>query len=782
MGYDALDRTISTTDAVGQTTSMTYDRVGNLLSITDPDQNRTSYTYDALDQQLTDTNQLGLSRVYTYDAVGNETSLVDRNGRKTNYVYDALDRQTQEIWLDASNTPIHTLDRSYDAASQLTAIGDPDSRYTYTYDRAGRLITVDNTGTPNTAIVLLSYGYDAVNNLTSVTDTINGQLAGTTAYTYDALNRTTRITQSGNGVSDKRVDLNYDAASQRTSIARYADLSGTQNVATTDYTYDLSGKLTRLTHQRNSTTYADYQWTFDAADRITQFISPDGTSNYNYDSRDQLTSTDHSYQTDEAYTYDANGNRTNAGYQTGQNNQLLADGTYNYTYDNEGNRTSRTNIATGEVTQYAWDYHNRLTSVITQDSSGTVTKSVEYTYDAYDRRIAKNIDPDGAGAAPVQTERMVYDGDNIALTFDGNGTQTHRYLYGPRVDEILADETLTGVNWALTDNQGTVRDVIDSNGVVLNHLTYDSYGQVTSETNPNVDFRYGYTGRERDEETGLDYYRTRYYDSLVGRFVSEDTIGFNGGDTNLYRYVANSPIRFTDPNGTDLYDVVNGVDQAVGGFASGATGGATDIIREKIYGRSVNDNQQGLLHDGASVLGDAASSVVGGAAAKGGSRLVRAGASLLNNANKAADKYNKAKSAYDIARGCGDAEDWRNLAGGLGGNKRGGNDGRPPVSGIQRYDGPKPQYHVNEAHVPGPKFNPKKTPLPSDAKEVFKKAVPDSPTNPRNWFGANEDGSIYRFSGSNGEAHFSGRSDVSPGVRNITPYALERLKGTKGTK
>jgi YD repeat-containing protein len=446
MGYDALDRAISTTDAVGQTTSMTYDRVGNLLSITDPDQNRTSYTYDALDRQLTDINQLGLSRVYTYDAVGNQTSMVDRNGRKTSYRYDALNRQTQEIWLDTSNAPIHTFDRSYDAASQLTAIGDPDSRYTYTYDRAGRLITADNTGTPNTAIVLLSYGYDAVNNLTSVTDTINGQLAGTTAYTYDALNRTTRITQSGNSVSNKRVDLNYDAASQRTSIARYADLLGTQNVATTDYGYDLSGRLTRLTHQRDSTTYADYQWTFDAADRITQFISPDGTSNYNYDNRDQLTSTDHSYQTDEAYTYDANGNRTNAGYQTGQNNRLLADGTYSYTYDNEGNRTSRTNIATGEITQYTWDYHNRLTSVITQDSSGTVTKSVAYTYDTYDRRIAKTIDPDGAGAAPVQTERMVYDGDNIALTFDGNGTQTHRYLHGTRVDEILADETTTGVN------------------------------------------------------------------------------------------------------------------------------------------------------------------------------------------------------------------------------------------------------------------------------------------------------------------------------------------------
>ena len=367
--------------------------------------------------------------------------------------------------------------------------------------------------------VLLSYGYDAVNNRTSVTDTINGQAAGVTAYTFDALDRNTQITQSGTGVSNKRVDMTYDAASQMSGIARFADLLGQQSIATSSYAYDLAGKLTRLTHRSSSTVYADYQWTYDAADRITQFVSPDGTRDYNYDNRGQLTGANNSSQPDEAYSYDANGNRTNTGYQTGANNQLLSDGTYGYTYDNEGNRTSRTNIATGELTSYSWDYHNRLTSVVIQNSSGTVTESVAYTYDAYDRRIAKVIDPDGAGPATATTERMVYDGDNIALTFDGQGNQTHRYLYGSGVDQILADETPTSVNWALVDHQGTVRDVVDSNGAVLNHLIYDSYGQVTSETNPSLDFRFGYTGRERDKETGLQYNRARYYDPRTGAFI-----------------------------------------------------------------------------------------------------------------------------------------------------------------------------------------------------------------------------------------------------------------------
>jgi YD repeat-containing protein len=84
----------------------------------------------------------------------------------------------------------HTTTLNYDNGDHvgnLLSLTDPDSRYRYTYDLAGRLTIVDNTRTPNSAIVLLSYGYDAVNNLTSVTNTINGQQAGNTVYTYRCL-------------------------------------------------------------------------------------------------------------------------------------------------------------------------------------------------------------------------------------------------------------------------------------------------------------------------------------------------------------------------------------------------------------------------------------------------------------------------------------------------------------------------------------------------------------------------------------------------------------------
>jgi RHS repeat-associated protein len=483
-----------------------------------------------------------LTRTYSYDAVGDLIQTIDRNGRKRTYDYDALNRQTGEHWLDASGNDIRTFNYGYDAVGHLLTTNDPDSKYTYTYDAVDRVTSVDNLSTAGVPNVLLNYSYDAVGNLLSVTDRINGALKGTNNYTYDVLNHLTRVTQSGTGVAGKRVNMSYDAVNRLTGLNRYGDIAGISAVADSSWGYDAAGRLTSLAHKRGLSTIASYGFAYDAANRITQKSGTDGTDDYSYDDTNQLTAVDHSAQVDEAYSYDANGNRTNAGYGTGTDNRLLTDGVYNYVYDDEGNRTKRTEIATGKVTEYNWDYRNRLSSVVFKDASGVVTKTIEYSYDVNDRRISKKIDG-------VVTERYVYDGANIALVFDGAGVQTHRYLYGAGVDQILADERGGSVVWALADNLGTVRDVVDGGGVVLNHVTYDSYGRVISQTNPAVEFRFGYTGREQDNETGLDYYRARYYDSAVGRFISEDPIGFTAGDANLYRYVGNSPTNSTDPSG-----------------------------------------------------------------------------------------------------------------------------------------------------------------------------------------------------------------------------------------
>jgi RHS repeat-associated protein len=309
----------------------------------------------------------------------------------------------------------------------------------------------------------------------------------------------------------------------------------------------------------NGGAIASYGYSYDAANRINRMTTPDGATTYRYDQRNQLLGTDSNYQADEAYEYDANGDRTGAGYQSEGNNRLASDGVYTYSYDDEGNLTLREAIADNSSTTYEWDNRNRLVAMSEKDSNGNITQSMEYRYDVFNRRIAKVIDADGAGNATPQVERLVYNGDDIALTFDGNGVQTHRYLYGVGVDAIAADESQGQLKWALSDHLGSVRDVVDSSGVLLNHIVYDSHGQVVSQSNPLVDVRYGYTGRDLDSESGLNYYRARYYDAATGRFISEDPIGFGGGDANLYRYVRNFPLNATDPSGNNPFALLQNI-------------------------------------------------------------------------------------------------------------------------------------------------------------------------------------------------------------------------------
>jgi RHS repeat-associated protein len=159
----------------------------------------------------------------------------------------------------------------------------------------------------------------------------------------------------------------------------------------------------------------------------------------------------------------------------------------------------------------------------------------------------------------------VYDGAHIAMTLSYNAVSeeyelTNRYLHGPAVDMILADEQISdpaqagNTLWPLTDNLGSVRDLADYDATtditsIANHIVYDSFGNIASETNAAIDHIFGYTGRERDEESDFYFYRGRYYDPGTGRFASEDPIGFAAGEPNLNLYVGNNATGAVDPSG-----------------------------------------------------------------------------------------------------------------------------------------------------------------------------------------------------------------------------------------
>jgi RHS repeat-associated protein len=552
--YDAAGQKISATDPNGAITRSSYDAAGERISVTDPDGNTTTYTYDTLGRVTKETEALGVSRTYQYNAIGVLSSEADAAGRTRQFTYNNLDKRTSETWLDAGGQPIQTIVYSYDISGQLTGATDSTSTYQLTYDANNRVTSVSNAGTPGTPTVVMTDSYDADGNVVSRANTINGNLAGTTAYSYDFMNRMTRITETGPGVGDKRIDLGYNPDGELTSVARYADLAGTNQVAMSQYGYDASSRLTQLTHVHGATTIAAYTWAYDGAGRITAATSPDGSDVYNYDASNQLTSASHTSQANEAYTYDANGNRTNTGYQTGPDNRLLSDGTFNYVYDAEGNRIRRTEITSGNETDYQWDYRNRLTGVVFKNNAGHTLKTIAYVYDVFDNRIGETVTDATTGASTVQ--RFIWDTqqNEVALQFDANGNLTHDYLHGPAVDQVFADDNGQGtVLWPLTDNRGSVRDIVNSAGILQDHLIYDSFGRLSSETNTAVNHLFMYTGSQFDSATGLYYDRARYYDASVGRFLSEDPIGFAGGQANLSEYAGDDPISETDPFGTSAF-------------------------------------------------------------------------------------------------------------------------------------------------------------------------------------------------------------------------------------
>ena len=122
-------------------------------------------------------------------------------------------------------------------------------------------------------------------------------------------------------------------------------------------------------------------------------------------------------------------------------------------------------------------------------------------------------------------------------------------------DELLAMND----NWTLRDHLNTLRDVINMNGKVVSHLEYNAFGKLISSTGEKLPFRY--TGKMFDDATGLQWNINRWYDADVGRWISEDPIGFIAGDTNLYRYCGLNPILFVDSEGRRYrINIISGVD------------------------------------------------------------------------------------------------------------------------------------------------------------------------------------------------------------------------------
>jgi len=585
--YDLLNRleTVTQPDPDGPNgvdapvTTYSYDPVGNLLTREDPDgstTNTTTYVYDAVNRVVSETDQNAGTRSYTYDAVGNLATVTDRDGRVTQYTYDALDRRTAETWYTGATVVAgvvtggsveKTIAYTYDADGRLATAGDGDSSYTYTRDNLGRVMQTDLTATSLMPDVSLAATYDAKGQRTSLNATVDGAADFVNTYQYDHDGRLTILEQgpAENHTNVAEKQIDFTYTASG-ALSTITRYSDLAAVATTTYGYDQAGRLTSIDHAQGTPALAHYGLTLDPDSQVTALTIGSTTTNYTYDADGQLKTAD---GTSESYTYDAAGNRTNTGDVTYADNRLHSDGTYTYTYDPEGNLVARTRIDGTETVAYAWDHRNRLTSVTYTDGQNTVTETVTYTYDVFDRRIAKTV----TIGTNTTEERYVWDGQNLVLVLDGSGV-THRIVTGPVIDQVLADETASthAVQWFLADHEGSVRDVlglVSQTWTVVSHVTYTSFGVADASGDMP---RFGFAGREFDGETGLYYNRLRYYDPRTARFLSADPSGFRGGDANLYRYVGNSPLDATDPMGLEARG------QRLRGFARGLVEATVAVV------------------------------------------------------------------------------------------------------------------------------------------------------------------------------------------------------------
>jgi RHS repeat-associated protein len=642
-------------------TATTYDNNGNVLTLTDPRGVVTKTDYDAWNRATQVIRALGtavaVTNSTTYDANNNILTATLHNGafgdQTTSYVYDEFDRKRTETVPSADGQPRQTT-WTYFQNGTVASATDPKGQLTVNqYDLDNRLTQVQFLASTNGPVTeTRTFSYNNVDKPLVITDA-----AGSTTNTYDALYRLLTETRVNTGADAYTISNSFDQAGNRTRVV----YPGTGRVLLSQY--DSIGRLSRITDGTNVTAYgydahgnrvflglpngqsATNQ--FDALNRVTNIVNQAGSSNI--------------YSV--AYAYDLIGNRLSAieqlatqGIRTNtyayddqyrlavEDSQLGTNATQRvYTFDAAGNRLSLTNTLNGQasVTVYNYDQLNRLTNMVSDLAatsyaynrngsrtnktvvSAAGTNTVAYSFDVHDRLTAASQD-----GTPIFAASYDYRTRRVSTTENG-ATKLFRYDSGECFQE-LADANLAvefvrgsgmggGIGSILYSDRGTNREhftynavghtmaLTDGAGAVTKTDYYEAYGNIVSSTGESANNRLANT-KERSVVLGLDNHGFRYYDPEIGRYISEDPLGYADG-ANLYTYVHNNPINHIDPLGLMAwYDrALNAAADFSAGFGDRISGGLTRVIRQKLDIDAVN------YKSGAYKVGDTAGKVHEGA-------------------------------------------------------------------------------------------------------------------------------------------------------------------------
>ncbi len=557
---------LGATVAPVQPTTYAYSTLGDLLTVSQGVQTR-SFTYDSLSRLRTVANPESGTITYTYDDNGNMLTRQDTRPVTTSVTYDALNRPTVKTYSDG--TP--RVDYFYDA--QSLPAGAP------TFDRGqatGRLVAVTYGGGSSgtyrgfdaRGLVVRQYQQtDSVNYLAEATYRLSGSIQTQTYPSVPGAGNRRTVTYT-NDNAGRLTSLNTPA----TTYAPGASVSA--------ITYTAPGTMSSQTYGNtliNAVTYnsrlqADgiklgtagnpasivsiaYSYGTTANNGNVQSITYNGgglsySQSFGYDSLNRLTTASENGGANWSQTngYDRYGNRW---IDLGGGNQSL--------YFTAGNQITGSsydaagNLLNDGTHSYVYDAENKISKVDNVNAN---------VYDGEGQRVRKLVG---------ENLRFVYGiGGQLIMEFNGSsGALTKEYIYG--ATGLLATIEPTAVNangtrYATADNLGSPRVVTNSGAAVVSRHDYKPFGEEISAgaggrttgmgfPGASDGLRQKFTSQERDNETGLDYFRARYYSSTHGRFSGSDPVYISSRrirqpqQLNLYTYAGNNPLKFIDPDG-----------------------------------------------------------------------------------------------------------------------------------------------------------------------------------------------------------------------------------------
>ncbi|WP_081881022.1 RHS repeat-associated core domain-containing protein [Ghiorsea bivora] len=558
--YDFRGRLTDTTvgSIAPRTTSLVYDNAGNVASVTDAINRSTSFNYDVMGRVTQQTLPDGRAIAYSYDNLGNLLSITPpgRPAHVFNYTPVSLEAgytppavagtgaTTYQYNLAKQLTSVtrpdgQSLSLAYDTGARLSTQTLPRGTVSYAYDAVtGHLssITAPDGGT-------LSYTYDG---FLPLSESWAGAIVGDVSVAYDSF---FRITSRSVGATP--INYTYDAdglltgagAETLTRDPLNGLLTGTSLAGvTTTNTYNEFGELAAFV---SSAPFAT-SYTRDKLGRIVQKVETiEGvttTTDYVYDLAGRLTGVSENGVAVSVYGYDTNGNRINGFNQAGgilayydAQDRLTSWNGVNYTYTANGELASK--VSTTGTTSYTYDVLGNLMSASLPNAT-----TVDYIIDGRNRRVGKKVNG-------VLTQGFLYkDQLNPVAELDGQGNIVSRFVYGSKAN--VPDYMIkAGVTYRIiSDHLGSPRLVVDNTGAIVQRMDYDDWGNVITDTNPGFQ-PFGFAGGLYDRDTGLVRFGARDYDPETGRWAAKDPIRFYGLSSNLYGYTHNDPVNWIDSAG-----------------------------------------------------------------------------------------------------------------------------------------------------------------------------------------------------------------------------------------